>query len=80
MLGRLVGNATFFCTYASMQGVLGGTREEGTQPSPTATMAAGGIATSLYYLVGHPLDTLQSVVMAQRAPGERFNGTMDVMR
>ena len=67
-------------TYAWMLQQFGGVRSDGDAPSTMATVAAGGIATSLYYLVSHPLDTMQSVVMAQRVPGERFNSTMDVVR
>jgi hypothetical protein len=80
VLGNVVSNATFFCTYASIQRHFNGDRTEGVQPSTTGTMAAGGVAGALYYLVGHPLDTVQASIMAQRAPKERFSGAIEAVR
>jgi hypothetical protein len=80
LYGNIVSNVAFFCTYASIQRKFGGVRTEGVQPSTIGTMAAGGVAGALYYLVGHPLDTVQNVVMAQRVPGERYKTTMDAVR
>lgn len=39
-----------------------------------------GVAGSLYYLVGQPLDVIQSNLMAQRYPGERYTGSIQCAR
>ena len=80
LMRNVVGNAAFFCSYASIQRMVGGERKKGVQPSTTSTMAAGGIAGAFYYFVGHPLDTVQAVMKAQSTPGERFVNARDAVR
>lgn len=69
-----MGNVGFFGTYGLIQQQLGGTRTSG-NPSVISTTMAGGVAGAVYYLVGHPLDTVQACMMSQRHPGERFADT-----
>eukprot|EP00038_Savillea_parva_P014912 m.12390 g.12390 ORF g.12390 m.12390 type:complete len:341 (+) comp2941_c0_seq2:591-1613(+) len=76
---HVLGNVSFFVSYDVVQGCFGGIRETGT-PSVLSTSVAGGVAGAMYYLVGHPLDTVQACVMAQRYPHEQFTSTMDCIR
>jgi solute carrier family 25 carnitine/acylcarnitine transporter 20/29 len=80
LMRNVVGNATFFCSYASIQSMFGIDRSNGKQPSTTSTMASGATAGALYYFVGHPFDTVQAVMKAQSAPKETFSGMMDAVR
>jgi hypothetical protein len=74
-----MGNVGFFVSYGLIQKHLGGTRDKGT-PSVLSTTLAGGVAGGMYYLVGHPLDTVQACMMAQRYPRERFANTRDCIQ
>eukprot|EP00040_Diaphanoeca_grandis_P044889 m.14029 g.14029 ORF g.14029 m.14029 type:complete len:340 (-) comp9985_c0_seq1:234-1253(-) len=82
--GHIVGAVAFFTTYTTIQNYL---RKNQTSESaneyhwlPTtsdpivATIIAGGCGNGLYCLMSHPLDTMQTCIMSQKFPKERYSG------
>lgn len=84
MLGKTVlGNVAFFCSYAALCNWIepgdgkGGQQQE---PSTSTTIVAGAVANMLFYGAGHPMDTVQSITMAQRYPRELYSSWWDCIK
>lgn len=84
LLGKTVlGNVAFFTSYAALCNWMepaGTDGEPKPPPSTTTTLVAGGIANMLYYAAGHPMDTVQSITMAQRYPREVYKSWWDCIK
>eukprot|EP00041_Stephanoeca_diplocostata_P030622 m.932576 g.932576 ORF g.932576 m.932576 type:complete len:317 (+) comp23790_c1_seq9:398-1348(+) len=86
---HIVGNIAFFVSYAQIQLLMedvaakpqgADTGRDAVGADVLSTTLAGGVAGSLYYFVGQPLDVVQSNMMAQRYPGERYLGSIHCTR
>ena len=71
-------NVGFFITYAALNEWTA--EEAGGQPSLAALGLHGAAANAMYYLLGHPLDTVHTRMMAQRYPGELFRSNWHCAR
>lgn len=77
---HIVGNVAFFVVYGAVQQYCADSmarKQDGAWNQALSTTVAGGVAGALYYLAGHPFDTVQSCIMSQRYPGERYTSAVN---